>query len=199
MIRPAPPLSQLHYFAPESEEERKIRQEMGFTTDQDDKHVRETETDLAGDGDGDVDMGNAAEIISEVVDSIVPRETPKMPEMGRLTSLHMGGEAKSAVLVGRAKEVTATMHAANPEIVITGASVSASVAEKEEVTAVSAEDWMSVGRGKGKEVVLEMTTESHEQDIVMLSRDEDDEEVLELDSGSSDFGEEDDDEDEDEI
>ncbi|WOO82813.1 uncharacterized protein LOC62_04G006299 [Vanrija pseudolonga] len=32
MARPLPPLSQLHYFAPESDEEKKIRREMGFFT-----------------------------------------------------------------------------------------------------------------------------------------------------------------------
>lgn len=35
MHRPQPPLAQLHYFAPESEEEKRLRLELGFTTSTD--------------------------------------------------------------------------------------------------------------------------------------------------------------------
>lgn len=203
MIRPTPPLSQLHYFAPESEEERKLRLEMGFTTSQDPTSRKAAEDNEAESVDGDVDMGDAAEAMPGIINPIMTRETPKMPEMGRLTSLHMGGEAKTAILVGRAKDVATPVQLNSNLTELSAEKDSAdalppsTVTVTEETTIIPAEEWMSSSKGKEKmkDESAEVVVELHEQDVVMLSRDEDDEEIPELDSGSSDFEGEDDEED----
>ena len=41
MIRPQPPLSALHFFAPESDEEKRIRQQLGFSTNADEKDMEQ--------------------------------------------------------------------------------------------------------------------------------------------------------------
>ncbi len=77
MIRPQPPLSALHFFAPENDEEKRLRHEMGFTTPGD--------ADEPEEGDTEVDGSN------QHVEPVLP------PSLPRTTSLHVTNDSRQEV------------------------------------------------------------------------------------------------------
>jgi hypothetical protein len=72
MLRAQPPLSQLHFFAPETEEEKRLRQEMGFNTALEAQIVSASAETVAGDNGMVIDTNETSTSRKVVPSSLRP-------------------------------------------------------------------------------------------------------------------------------
>ena len=186
MIRPQPPLSALHYFAPENEEERKLRLELGFGRTE----------DAADPEDGVMD-----DVV--VPESSVPRTTEPVANLATTISAQPPQSTTESALANKTHSIEASQISSTPKVpgITTNAvsevmdldtePVSKTLAPKSELP--PQEPFISLG-DKGKSPAMPEPIAARMQPAA--APDDDDEPIPELDSGSS-IGFASDDEDED--
>jgi len=189
MVRPQPPLSALHFFAPENEEEKRIRLEMGFGTGQDGNGgvMNEMEVDGTPEREEPVINGQGTGIFDNGLNygstSVEQREIP-----GRDEGDHMAAQAGLLVAVGEVPAPTATVTQNITSPRPDNTSTRDEPAVPAEAGGGDTVPFVSTPLDKGKSKLVEPEIRRGR-----LS----DSPIPELDSGSSDFGDmEDDDEDE---
>jgi hypothetical protein len=193
----------LHYFKPEGEDERKLRVELGFST------AGEVDTQIPLDDGGMVVDDQEDPIVkSRKLNSAQPQPVPKIlpsmpaqpessiplhppPKLNRLHSLHLGNGASSAILVSPVGGAMAGKQGGGA--LARAAQDEVPAMELSQIKGNDTAEWMEVGKGKGKEVVGVGRDDLGISDGSGLAgvQGNEDEEILELDSGSSDLGSED--------
>ncbi|WRT64888.1 uncharacterized protein IL334_001824 [Kwoniella shivajii] len=202
LMRPMPPLSQLHFFVKEGEEERKERIAMGFGQDEDNDHL---ENDEDEDGNDVVMKQPNSQLSSNNV-----RGTQTVNQHSTVDASSATGSATASTLpvnVVQSTSTTQTIEKLSQPLIPTistpddssnappvGGQPAPVVPLAEPTSPVAAvESFISFSKTTTKTVEKEGNTE----DVIML-QDEDDEALPELDSGSDDFDEDEDEEDDDE-
>lgn len=190
MNRPQPPLSALHFFAKETEEERKLRRELGYST---------TEDSVVVDDDGEMEV-DQPDVTSEAVRTVQEKtrqsHQTQMPQP--MITAFAPAPTMSTVTETVSESVSVAPVAMAPLTTPMPVPTIAQVAQGTTPAAVEAAEvasaFMSVPASRGGETRV---VETFERTVVSTAED-DDEPLPELDSGSSDEGEMDDEEEEEE-
>jgi len=179
--RPQPPLSALHFFAKESDEERKLRRELGYSTADD------AAWNVAN-GEMDVDDQENESVGVPLVEAKTPRVNVAVsaPQLSIPAFTPIPSAAPTVV------EASPSVPVLAPAVPAPAAAPSAQPTQEAETTDIEmATDFMSAPAARSVETKV---VETYERTVVVMGED-DDEPLPELDSGSSD---EDDEEEEDE-
>lgn len=184
--RPQPPLSALHYFAKETEEERRLRRELGYTSFEDDTLAREE----GGDNDMQIDETIIQPSITQSVHqqrtSVVQQITAATVPTSLPPPVALPPVAAQSIQPIQAKEATSS------RIVEQSVPEPEASAASEKPSGLAEGSFISMPSDKGKSREVEQTLEEITT-FTSNTIEDDDEPIPELDSGSSDEGEEDDD------
>ncbi|WWC87015.1 uncharacterized protein L201_001898 [Kwoniella dendrophila CBS 6074] len=200
LMRPLPPLSQLHFFVKEGEEERKGRLGMGFGV-----------VDEVEDGDEVSENMVAEKSIQKPSDlQITPTPNPTLNKLVQSTTTTITNNATTSEASAQTQSISSVETAikANPAIpageipapAARSTTVPASVSLAEENVAVPSlpvvSDFISQPSASANSIAVVVENTKDTEDVIMLN-DDDEEGIPELDSGSDDFDEDEDEDDED--
>lgn len=183
MLRPQPPLNALHFFAPENEEEKTLRSEMGFTSSADVDQAASAEMDIDGalevDGDDTPDREPPAPSIHFSDDSrqTVPHVISGKQGKDRIEEPNVRDSAPLAPIAS--DPPSSAIIPSPPPAMTRPQPVVASTAYVDDgfLPFISAPTYPALDKGKAKAVEPEMR-----------GRQDSNSPMPELDSGSSDFG-----------
>ncbi|OCF76813.1 hypothetical protein I204_02519 [Kwoniella mangroviensis CBS 8886] len=203
LARPMPPLSQLHFFVKEGEEERKERIAMGFGMTDDDllneEHQEDEENvivEQSVEKTSTISNGTIAQQASAISRSISTSTTNPITQAQTGPSIQKHVEEESTLVPATTPSVVTDQ----PTALVTHLPQAEAFATSESSTVAS--NFIS----QPSSSTTKISSRSEEKkidlgDIVMLNQDDDDDDdegIPELDSGSDDFDEDEDDEEEEE-
>nr|XP_018265574.1 uncharacterized protein I303_01944 [Kwoniella dejecticola CBS 10117]OBR87732.1 hypothetical protein I303_01944 [Kwoniella dejecticola CBS 10117] len=218
LMRPLPPLSQLHFFVKEGEEERKERLSMGFGIVDETNGAEEEEA-----ADGDMVVEQSTSQISSSTKALsgdikrfeqntaatqysIPASTTATASLAVPPPVSASTTPSTSLQpVIPAPSSSISSSAVVPSVPIPEQPIQFSSAMSESITTQVESNFISHPsanadeKGKGKAVVAATATSAkttQDMDDIIMLNDEDDEGIPELDSGSDDFDEDDDDEEE---
>ncbi|WWD07797.1 hypothetical protein V865_005901 [Kwoniella europaea PYCC6329] len=202
LMRPMPPLSQLHLFVKEGEEERKERIAMGFGMTDDDV----LEEEYQEDGE-DVIVEQSVVKTSTISNDTIAQQTSAISRSIATSNTTPITQAQTGPSTQKHVEVESTLVPATTPSVVTNQPTApvTHLAQAEAFATSQSSTVVSNFISQPSSSTTKISSLSEEKksdlgDIVMLNQDEDEDEegIPELDSGSDDFDEDEDDEEEEE-
>ncbi|OCF58932.1 hypothetical protein L486_03425 [Kwoniella mangroviensis CBS 10435] len=203
LARPMPPLSQLHFFVKEGEEERKERIAMGFGMTDDDLLNEEHQED-----EENVIVEQSVEKTSTISNGTIAQQASAISRSISTSTTNPITQAQTGPSIQKHVEVESTLVPATTPSVVTD-QPTALVTHLPQAEAFATSESSTVASNfisQPSSSTTKISSRSEEKkidlgDIVMLDQDDDDDDdegIPELDSGSDDFDEDEDDEEEEE-